>query len=119
MGDGISWRWVTGGPWGFGGAVTIPFLLFSVNSKPIELRPPAPRHGNVGGVNIMAYSFFFRVVVVMLGLNRWLVLGFFIVPMFTLAPSLLIAPGLEWARRGAGSVFQKLTFDSRVSFPPQ
>ena len=54
----------------------------------------------------------------MLNWNRWLVLGFVIVPAFTLAPSLLIAPGLEWARRGVATVLHDLAINPRASLPP-
>ena len=47
------------------------------------------------------------------------VIGFVIVPTVTLAPSLLIAPGLEWARRGVAAVLRDLTLNPRVSLPPQ
>ena len=47
----------------------------------------------------------------MLNWNRWLVLGFVIVPTITLAPSLLIAPGLEWARRGVAAVVDQRVQD--------
>ena len=55
----------------------------------------------------------------MLNWNRWLVLGFVIVPTVTLAPSQLIAPGLEWARRGVATVLHDLALNPRVSLPPQ
>ena len=59
------------------------------------------------------------VVVVRLNWNRWFVLGFVIVPMLTLTPFLLVAPGLEWARRGVSTVLHDLTINPRVSLPPQ
>ena len=55
----------------------------------------------------------------MLNWNRWFVLGFVIVPAVTLAPSLLIGPGLEWARRRVATVLHDLTLNPRVSLPPQ
>jgi len=55
----------------------------------------------------------------MLNWNRWLVLGFVIVPTVTLAPFQLVVPGLEWVRRGASAVLRDLTFNPRISLPPQ
>ena len=55
----------------------------------------------------------------MLDFNRWLVLALFIVPTFALAPFLLIAPGMGWARLRMISVLQNVTLNPRVSFPPQ
>ena len=63
--------------------------------KPPIVRLASRIPGKIGAVDTTGHSFFVRVVVVKLDLNRWLVLGFFAVPTFTLDPSISSLQGSD------------------------